>query len=145
MKSAADGPLFIGYGNALLGDDGAGAYVAASLRRRGLNAIAVPQLTPELADLLCRVEVAIFIDANAALRPGEMSITPLREAGHSLFEHEISPAGLLRLVREVYHRAPDSLLINLGARSCELGAPLSTAIRRAAREAVNFCVQFRGL
>lgn len=139
MRFEPDGVWFIGYGNPLLGDDGAGPSVAASLRRCGLHAIAVPQLTPELADVVRRARLVVFIDANAAIRPGELRVTPVREAEDSVFEHAISPAALLTLAREVYHLVPEALLLHLGAGSYHLGRPLSAGARRAAREAVSLC------
>lgn len=145
MRSEPDRVLFIGYGNSLLGDDGAGPSVAASLRRRGLHAIAVPQLTPELADVVRRARLVVFIDANTALRPGEVRVIPVREAEDSVFEHAISPAALLTLAREVYHRAPAALLVNLGASAYNLGHPLSGCARRAAREAVSLCLALAAL
>lgn len=145
MRSDPDGVLFIGYGNPLLGDDGAGPCVAASLRRRGLHAIAVPQLTPELADVIRRARLVIFIDANTALGPGEVRILPVHEAEDSVFEHAISPAGLLSLARDVYHLVPEALLMHLGARSYRLGRPLSAGAHRAAREAVSLCMGLAGI
>ncbi len=57
----------IGYGNTLRSDDGVGPRVAmavASWGWPGLKAIAVHQLTPELAEPLAAAELAIFVDAR---------------------------------------------------------------------------------
>ena len=67
-RSPPDGTiLVIGYGNTLRSDDGVGPRVAMAVASRewpGFNAIAVQQLTPELAEPLAAAELAIFVDAR---------------------------------------------------------------------------------
>lgn len=140
MKSKADQLLIIGYGNCLRGDDGAGPRVARALRLRGFPAIAVHQLTPDLASYLGCVQLVIFVDADAELKPGQIRVTPVVQAAGSPFEHYASPGGVLRLAHEVYGRAPLALLIGIGGESYELGDKLSRPARLAVREAVNVCM-----
>src|SRR3954471_3504710 len=61
--------LVIGYGNTLRSDDGVGPHIAIEAAAWGLprlETIAVPQLTPELAELLASAELLIFVDAYQA-------------------------------------------------------------------------------
>ena len=134
MKSEVDGLLIIGYGNPIRGDDGAGAYAVRALRRRGFPGIETHQLTPELAGPLSRARLAVFIDADTTLAPGQVRVTPVAGAGEAPFEHHASPGAILRLTREVHGRAPDALRIGIGGESFELGEKLSHAARRAVRE-----------
>lgn len=140
MRSRADRVLVVGYGNLLRGDDAAGPRVARTLRSCGFPAIEVHQLTPELAALVSRVQLAIFVDADTALAPGQVRVTPVREGGESPLEHHASPAGVLRLAREAYGQAPPALLIAIGGESYELGRKLSRPARRAVRQVVNLCM-----
>lgn len=119
--------LIIGYGNSLRGDDAVGPFVASHL-----GGFAVHQLTPELAENLAMADHAVFIDARQDLAPGAVDIRPL--SGGAVMTHYCTPEYLLQLAREVYGRAPNSVLVGIGADSFELGAPLSPAVLQAARE-----------
>lgn len=140
MKSEADGLLIIGYGNPLRGDDAVGPRVARGLRISGLPAIEARQLTPELAERLSRIELAVFVDADVGLNPGEVNITIVQESDGSGFVHQANPGGLLRLTREIYGHAPAGLLIGIGGESYEFGRPLSQSARRAVNDVIEFLV-----
>jgi len=122
-------PLIIGYGNPLRGDDAVGPRLAA-----GLGGIAVHQLLPELAERIAAERRVLFIDARTDLEPGEVRAMPVD--GGSASTHWCSPGSLLRLAREAYGRAPEAVLIGIGAESFEFGAPLSAAARRGMRKAL---------
>jgi hydrogenase maturation protease len=113
--------LVIGYGNELRGDDGAGPRVARSVaawHRRGVRALAVHQLTPELAAELADVERVVFVDA-AVGGPGvrwqriTVGDAPVR------LGHASDPSWLLALARAVAGRVPEAWLATIPAR--ELG------------------------
>jgi hydrogenase maturation protease len=58
--------VVIGYGNTLRGDDGAGPAVAQAIADRalpGVRSLAVPQLTPELAEIVAEANLVVFVDA----------------------------------------------------------------------------------
>ncbi|HLK47023.1 MAG TPA: hydrogenase maturation protease [Bryobacteraceae bacterium] len=137
MNFKADDLLIIGYGNSLRGDDDAGPAVARELRRRGFAAIETHQLTPELAETLSIASLALFVDANAIREPGRIWVGAVPEADQPVFEHHPSPAVLLRLAREVYGRAPEALLVAIGAASYEIGAGLSRPVQHAIRRTVG--------
>ena len=141
MNSQPDEILIIGYGNGLRGDDGAGPLAARELRRRGLAARDVHQLTPELAEALSRVALAVFIDAGADLAPGQVRAVTVAEGDRAPVDHHATPGGLLRLSREVYGRAPHAVLITIGGASYECGSRLSSAARRAVGQVVKQCVE----
>jgi hydrogenase maturation protease len=137
MNSEADGLLIIGYGSSLRGDDDAGPQVARQLRRRGFSAIETHQLTPELAQEISSARVALFVDADAAVEPGRIRVGTVPDSSSSPFDHQVSPSSLVQLTRELYGRAPAALLLAIGGACYEVGAGLSTPVRRAVRGAVD--------
>src|SRR5262245_7163428 len=112
MRNAnAKRTLVIGYGNELRGDDAAGPQIASAVAEWELpevRALAVHQLTPELAEALALADHAIFVDAartdtaeaHVALRP----IAPLNRP--HLVGHAGDPRALLALANAVYGRYP---------------------------------------
>src|ERR1039458_1017163 len=132
MKWRRDETVVIGCGNELRGDDGVGPYVVRRLRRLGIPAIGVHQLTPELAGLLAGARGAVFIDAAANLNPGEIAVTRPRPGGRGVFEHHWGPSALLGLTEQAYRRSPRAIALGIGGKSFELGRALSRPARRAA-------------
>jgi hydrogenase maturation protease len=122
--------LIIGYGNELRGDDAAGPQIAKAVAAWELpevRALAVHQLTPELAEALAHAHHAIFVDAqridaaaaDVALHP----IAPL-DRPH-LAGHVGDPGALLALANAVYGQYPRAFLIAVPASSFQYGAGLS--------------------
>src|SRR5436305_5490516 len=72
--------VVIGYGNTLRGDDAAGpraARAVASWDLPGVIAKAVPQLTPELAELVAAAHLAVFVDARLAADGDPVEFRPI--------------------------------------------------------------------
>jgi hydrogenase maturation protease len=133
--------LIIGYGNTLRADDGVGprvAMAAASWEWPGLTAIAVPQLTPELAEPLAAAELAIFVDAWLAGGEETVEVLPLTPSGApGTLGHASDPRSLLALGRAIYGRAPRSWLVTVPAADLSLGEGLSSIAERGAEEALK--------
>lgn len=136
--------LVIGYGNELRGDDAAGPRVAREVERWGLphvRALALHQLTPELAPLLAGPEVgaAIFIDAYAARsRAAEVPIRVQRIAPHAerqLGGHSGDPRALLALAELLYGRAPPAWWVKIPAYEFDHGTSTSRLTQRGMRAA----------
>lgn len=143
---AARRVVLYGIGNDLRGDDGAGVRVASALEGRVPWRVRIVHgLTPELADELAEVDVALFVDADAdpcLQRPtwrrhgsaGGRATAPL--TGHAL-----DVPSLLTLTAWLHERAPVAATLSLPARSFDLGETLSapaaagvaTAIRALTR------------
>jgi hydrogenase maturation protease len=132
--------LVIGYGNTLRADDGAGPCVAARASAwgwPGLTAIAVHQLTPELAEPLAAAELAIFLDARLADASEEVEIIPLEPAGSGGMDgHTSDPRSLLALAQAVYGRHPRAWLVTLPAADLALGERLSSTAERGVEAAL---------
>lgn len=146
-KSWATDFLIIGYGNTLRSDDGIGPRVAeaiAAWRLPNVRAIALHQLTPELAESLAGAEVAIFVDARAGdpAVPGHAGVTfesiaaadaaadadPAEAIAPS--EHTSDPRRLLALTKRIYGRCPQAWLVSIPGVNFELGETLSEQARR---------------
>ncbi len=123
--------LVIGYGNELRGDDAAGPEAArrvAAWGKSGVAALAVHQLTPELAAVLAETEMVVFVDAGADGVASEVRLKP--EAGvRAGMGHASDPCRLLALTEAVYGRRPEAWLITILAADFGLGADLSAAAR----------------
>jgi hydrogenase maturation protease len=132
--------LVIGYGNELRGDDAVGPIVARAVGERnwpGVEAIAVQQLTPELAERLHQAEQVVFVDARVGEEEGlEWQILEGPGSAPRL-GHTSDPGWLLGLTELVYGRRPTAWLLTIGARQLEMGKPLSPQAREGARAAVK--------
>lgn len=134
--------LLIGYGNTLRGDDGAGQQVATAIAKRNLpnlQAIAVHQLLPELAEPLAAAQLAIFVDVYPAdagqglqIRRLEASLNSERLAGHTA-----DPRSLLALTEQVYGMAPDSWWVLIPAIQFEFGERISAVAEQGINEALQ--------
>ena len=132
----------IGYGNDLRGDDAVGQRVAAAVAKARLpdvRALAVHQLTPELAAQLADAQLAIFVDASGAERElmdiCARPIVPV--SSHVMAGHTADPRTLLALAQLVYGRYPQAWWITIPALRYDFGADLSPEARRGAAAALG--------
>jgi len=134
--------LVIGYGNELRGDDAIGQLVAravAACDLPGVRALAVHQITPELAEDLAHADYAIFVDAYraeagaATVQMRTVDALPLR----SLVWHTGEPHLLLALATAVYNRLPRAWWITVPAISFEYGAELTCVAQLGVDEALE--------
>ena len=121
--------LVIGYGNELRGDDAVGIRVAravASWNLPDVGALAVHQLTPELAERLAEADVAIFVDAWHTSADREPRLQFLDAPGETCFDAQISsPRSLFALTRVLYRRSPQAWLMSIPASNFDFGASFS--------------------
>ncbi len=139
MKSrVADGWLIVGYGSRLRGDDAVGPRAARILSRRGYRALAVDQLSPELAETMAKARAVVFVDADVRVAAGEVEVAPIPAAAAraAVLEHHSTPEALLELARELYGATPEAWRVGIGGADFGLGRPLSAAARRGLRRAV---------
>jgi|SRR5947209_15598671 len=140
MNGRADckGTLIIGYGNSLRRDDAVGLLAAGRLSGCGYNALAVAQLTPELACPIAEARSVVFVDADVAVAAGDVAVVRVDSSSDEPAPgHFAGPAGLLRLAREVYGATPEAWLVSLGGRDYDLGHGVTFEARRAVRRAVR--------
>ncbi|MCC6421718.1 MAG: hydrogenase maturation protease [Gemmataceae bacterium] len=126
--------LLIGYGNTLRSDDGAGPLVARAAAAWGLphlQALAVQQLTPELAEPLAVADRALFVDARVERPDGGVEVTRLGSAGGPIgLGHTGDPRWLLALAQAVYGRRPRAWLVTVPAATVAFGEQLSPTAER---------------
>jgi Ni,Fe-hydrogenase maturation factor len=156
----------IGYGNDLRGDDALGPLAATAVAAwdmPGVQALAVHQLMPELAEALAEADLAIFVDARVPtparkreqLSPhlpawergvggggggGEefVSVQPIEPAAaDAALGHTGDPHALLALTKALYDRSPLAWSITVPARSFAFGAGLSPAAERGLAAALQ--------
>lgn len=134
--------LIIGYGNPLRGDDGIGQAAAQALAQDATldctHVIGCHQLTPELAECIAAVDLVVFVDAAADIRPGAVVVREVQGASapSSGLVHTADPAALLDLARQLYHRTPEAFLVTVGVSTLALSEGLSESAAAALPEAV---------
>ena len=123
--------LAIGYGNRLRGDDGVGPVVVervdrlfASKRERQVRALAVQQLTPELAAEIAQSDVVWFVDAWANGR-GLMVRKVSVDSRTPSLDHGWSPSILLQLAKSLYGAEPIAYQLLIPATQFDYGETLS--------------------
>ncbi len=132
--------LIIAYGNPLRCDDGLAWRAADEFERKlstsEVEILRVHQLTPELAETVCRCDAVIFVDAAAAdggnglpgeIRSAEIDLT--REAPR--FSHQLSPGAVLALARQLYGAAPRAFSATLTGQCFDHGEALSAVVESA--------------
>ena len=140
------GVLVIGYGNTLRGDDGVGPKVAeaiAALNLPGVQTLACPLLTPELADPISQAEKVIFVDA-AVDAPKEVQWRRLEPNESSqIMAHAADPRTMLALARDVFGHVPEAWWLTIPAVELGFQEEFSTAVQRdflvAVKKIQTFC------
>lgn len=137
--------LVIGYGNELRGDDAVGPYIAriiASWDAANVRAIAVPQLTSELAAQLAEASCVIFIDAahepleGVRLEPVECAILERSSGSTCSLSHSNTPATLLALSQVLYGNHPRAWMMEIPATDFQLGQEFSPQTEAGFRAAL---------
>lgn len=136
--------LVIGYGNALLGDDGVGPLAADAVRSwnlGGVDTISTIQLTPELAEPLSVARLAVFIDARIGVPEDgpDVEVVPIEPTASGLSGqgHSGDPRKLLALACDVFGRYPPAWLVTVAADDVEIGEGLSPRARRGLEDALG--------
>lgn len=131
------GPLVVGYGNALRGDDGLGWHAAELLaedpRLAGTTVLQRHQLMPELAVDVSAASLVVLVDADESLPAGRVAVTTVGREGHSStsWSHHFSPTDLVALAQDLYGNAPEVMLVSAGVASTDGGDQLSPAVAAA--------------
>lgn len=133
--------LVIGIGNSGRGDDGLGwAFIEAIGKAGYLGDTALRyQLQVEDAELISRYQSVLFVDAyKPRLKEGfEISICiPADEFSFST--HQLSPATVLYLCRELFQAEPQTYLMLISGRDWRLQLSLSTFAKNNLDRATHF-------
>jgi hydrogenase maturation protease len=99
----------------------------------GVEVIACPQLSVELAAAITEAERLILIDACAGGEPGalrEQPLTPVIPASSSL-SHHLDAHGLLAAAQILYGKAPETILFTVSGGSFDYSETLSAPVAAA--------------
>lgn len=133
--------VLLACGNPLRQDDGVGLQIAETAERMTgshLRVIAVQQWTPELAEEIAGVELAIFVDASAADEPGSIRVRKVEVGSQQAETHHLEPAELLALAEQVCGRAPaESFVVTVGGERFDYGEGVSGRVRQAVPRAAR--------
>jgi hydrogenase maturation protease len=131
--------LIIAYGNPLRSDDGVAWRAADELEKKfasgKVEILRTHQLAPELAEAVSRSDAVIFIDAAAPSEsghPGEVRCVPVGlPDGPVRFSHQLSPALVIALTRQLYGGTPAAFSVTLTGERFDHGDALSPAAAAA--------------
>ncbi|MCX7983610.1 MAG: hydrogenase maturation protease [Bacteroidetes bacterium] len=131
--------LVVGYGNTLRADDGAGVRAAEFIAQQypQINVLCVHQLTPEIAEVLSRVSLAFFLDAD--FTSNSVKITPITEPPwkYRHNSHVATPHDLLALSAHLYGTYPrKTFIVSIPACSVMFSETLSPQTQQFVEEAV---------
>jgi hydrogenase maturation protease len=94
----------------------------------------VHQLTPELSDLISRVERVIFIDAAEGVTPGSIQcaeVEPVCAESQRAMTHHMSPQGLLIMAQRIFGHCPRGMLFTVGGEDFGHKEELSQTVEAA--------------
>ncbi|MEN6622579.1 MAG: hypothetical protein ABFD50_13635 [Smithella sp.] len=140
--------IVIGYGNIDRADDGVAHEVINLLRARlgqkilsdgdtgleelglEIDSIFLPQLMPEIMEILVHYEQIIFVDAHVSPNMNDLNCEPVvPEYVSSTFTHHMTPASLLAFLQVLYNREPAGHIISLRGYDFDFKRVLSPATR----------------
>ena len=148
--------LIAGFGNVYRRDDGVGPAVVNAFRvaigreplgplddgfdalGAAVDTIVLHQLAPELAELVAGYDLVIFVDAHVGNVPEEIREEALA-AGYTqpFVSHQVHPATVLALAKELYGRVPRAVLLSLRGEDFDFGEGLSDGTARLVERAVE--------
>ncbi len=137
--------LIVAYGNPLRSDDGVAWRAADALSGKfssDVEIIRLHQLTPELADTVCKFQSVIFIDAASSdgslNKPGTVRVEEVHggTSEPARFSHVLSAKKVLDLAVQLYGASPRAFVITVEGIAFDHGDSLSPAVAAALPELV---------
>jgi hydrogenase maturation protease len=148
--------IIIGYGNVDRQDDGAAWHVLAQLAQKLGRGASVSledefypegeyphlysalQLCPEMAETIAEYERVCFVDAHTGAIPDEIGWQVVAaEFQKSPFTHHLTPQSCLSLVQEIYHAAPEAILVSVRGYDFGFKRELSVRTEELVEQAVT--------
>jgi len=141
------GFLVIGYGNPLLGDDGAGPRVVEALEALALPDLetrVLHQLTPELALEMAGLDTVVFVDAvlsGCGSAGGNRGVVVSRvdggSSGMGWSGHRCSPQVVLQLARAITRESISGWILGIPGYRFDWGFGLSSSAREGVASAIG--------
>jgi hydrogenase maturation protease len=139
----------VGYGNRERRDDGVGPILVERLKRffgpaKGVDFLAVPQLTADLVEVLKNAARILFIDAalDDAAHPRSWCRVVPDARRLPCMTHHVQPSHLLGLLEMLYRRSVFAWLISVRGSDFDYGEGLSPKAARAAAEVEQEVIAF---
>lgn len=137
--------LIYGYGNPGRQDDGLGIALSEAIgnwaREKGLNNVATDsnyQLNIEDAARISEFDLVVFADATKEKIKG-YSVTSLKPSPKIDFTmHSVSPAFILNLCLEIYHKKPSAFLLHIKGYKWEFMKDMTPEARENLKGASGF-------
>ncbi|MBL6929105.1 MAG: hydrogenase maturation protease [Rhodospirillales bacterium] len=135
--------LLIGYGNPLRSDDGVGCHVAGEFvddapalmgaASADVHVVSVGELAPELAEPVAQSERVVVVNASYGELPGEFTVRRVEPASEAdgPASYVYDPATLAAWARGTDGKAPEILVVAVGAANCAFGQGLSPDVAEA--------------
>jgi hydrogenase 3 maturation protease len=130
--------MLLGIGNPLLGDDGAGNYIASLMKDPGWKSFDCGTVPENFSGEVRKFhpEILVFVDAaDMNIAPGEFRIVPPEKIAHVAFGTHALPLRVL-----IEYLEPDAgriLFIGIQPEQVEMGLPLSESVRKGAGRLVR--------
>jgi hydrogenase 3 maturation protease len=130
--------MLLGIGNPLLGDDGAGSYIASLVKHQGWKSFdcgTVPEnFSGKVRDM--HPEILVMVDAaDMNITPGDFRIVPPENIARVAFGTHALPIRVL-----IEYLEPDAgriLFIGIQPEQVEIGFPLSESVRKGVERLVR--------
>lgn len=148
--------IVVGYGNIDRADDGVAYEVINVLRRHlgqkmliegdtgldelgsGTDSIFLPQLMPEIMEVLIGYDQIIFVDAHVGTNTKDLNCVPVApEYVSSTFTHHMTPASLLAFLQVLYNQEPAGHIVSLRGHNFDFKRMLSSGTRSLVPAAIE--------
>jgi hydrogenase maturation protease len=130
--------LVIGFGNPLRSDDSFGIQAVEKLKQAvggtDIEFVECQQLTPELAESVAKVDLALFVDADMDGIAGSIHsrrVLPSNRPNGETLVHHLDPSTLLGLSERIFHRVPEAMLMTVTGECFGYGSQLSSEVAKA--------------
>jgi hydrogenase maturation protease len=130
--------LVIGFGNPLRSDDSFGIQAVEKLKQSvggsDIEFVECQQLTPELAESVAKVDLALFVDADMNGIAGTIHsrrVLPSNRPSRETLVHHLDPSALLGLSERIFHRVPEAMLMTVTGECFGYGSQLSSEVAKA--------------
>jgi hydrogenase maturation protease len=137
--------LVYGYGNPGRQDDGLGIALSETIenwaREHAMNNIETDsnyQLNIEDAARISAFDRVIFADATKEKIKGYAYTSLKPSPGIDFTMHSVSPAFILNLCKEIYHKTPSASLLHIKGYEWEFMKEITTEARKNLEEATEF-------
>lgn len=133
--------LVYGYGNPGRQDDGLGYNFVKELEKKNIPNIDIDfnyQLNIEDASNISEYDIVVFVDASLRIEDdfSFAQILPIEEMHYT--SHAMPAQAVLHLCKKVYHKTPESYLIEIKGHEWKLEEGLTTKSKAALSKALHF-------